>query len=210
MPVTPPTTREPSSSTTIGSSATDAEEDLLRQAPALELLVLLHERDRPGAADGEEEPVDAGLRDLRDVRGVVLRPERRPDPLGDLPAERTELGDEARVLRVREVVVVTDRDDVPPLERVVGVVAHAGHPLRPVRVEPEEVRRPDLERRVLSARGAVDEGVVRSLLRVVGDRDALRARERADQDVDLRPARPDGAPRRAQRPASRPSSPSRM
>ena len=66
---------------------------------------------------------------------------------------------------------------------VVGVVAQAGRPLRAVRVEAEEVRRPDLQRRVLRTGDAVDERLVRMLLGVVGDRDALVTRERADEDV---------------------------
>ena len=66
---------------------------------------------------------------------------------------------------------------------VVRVVAETGRPLRAVRVEPEEVRRLHLERRVLRARDAVDERLVRVLLRVVRDRDALVTRERADEDV---------------------------
>ena len=66
---------------------------------------------------------------------------------------------------------------------VVRVVAQAGRPLRAVRMEAEEVRRLHLQRRVLRAGDAVDERLVRMLLGVVRDRDALVARERADQDV---------------------------
>ena len=70
-------------------------------------------------------------------------------------------------------------------ELVVGDVAQAGVPLRAVPVEAEEVRRLHLERRVLRARGAVDERLVRVLLGVVGHGDRLVAGERADHDVGV-------------------------
>ena len=81
---------------------------------------------------------------------------------------------------------------VLPAELVVRVVAEAGRPLRAVRVEAEEVRRLHLQRRVLRAGDAVDERLVRVLLRVVGDRDALVAGERADRGR-RRPPAPSGA-----------------
>src|SRR4029077_18444890 len=80
-----------------------------------------------------------------------------------------------------------------PAELVVRKVAEAGVPLRAVAVEAEEVRSADLQGRVLRAGRTVDKRLRRVLLRVVGDRDRLVARERADQDVGfhllLRPLR---------------------
>ena len=151
---------------------------------ALLLLVLLDERDQARAADADVQAVDV-VRDLRDVGRVVLLAQRRPDALGDLAADRAELGHEAGQRRVRERVVVTDDRGGLPAEVVVGVVAETGRPLRAVRVEPEEVRRLHLQRRVLRAGDAVDERLVRVLLRVVRDRDALVAGERADHDVGV-------------------------
>ena len=151
---------------------------------ALLLLVLLDEGDQARAADADVEAVDV-VRDLGDVGRVVLLAQRRPDALGDLAADRAELGDEAGQRRVRERVVVTDDRRRLPAEVVVGVVAQTGRPLRAVRVKAEEVRRLHLQRRVLRAGDAVDERLVRVLLRVVRDRDALVTRQRADHDVGV-------------------------
>ncbi len=148
------------------------------------LLVLLEEVDQARAADADVEPVDV-LRDLGDVGRVVLLAQRRPHALGDVAADRAVLGHEAGQRRVRERVVVTDDRGLLPAQRVVGVVAEARGPLRAVRMEAEEVRRLHLERRVLRARDAVDERLVRMLLGVVRDRDALVAGERTDQDVGV-------------------------
>src|SRR5256886_5450949 len=54
------------------------------------------------------------LKKKGDVAAVVLRAERRPDPLGDVPAERAELRHVAGGLRVRERIVVADHDVVLP------------------------------------------------------------------------------------------------
>ena len=120
---------------------------------------------------------------LGDEGRVVLLAERRPHALGDLAADGAELRHEAGERGVRERVVVADDGGGLPVQLVVGVVAETGRPLRAVRMEAEEVRRLHLERRVLRARDAVDERLVRMLLGVVGDRDALITRQRADQDV---------------------------
>ena len=151
---------------------------------ALLLLVLLDEGDQARAADADVQAVDV-VRDLRDVGRVVLLAQRRPDALGHLAADGAELGHEARERRVRERVVVTDDRGGLPAEVVVGVVAKTGRPLRAVRVEAEEVRRLHLQRRVLRAGDAVDERLVRVLLRVVRDRDALVTGQRADHDVGV-------------------------
>ena len=150
----------------------------------LGLLVGLQERDQARAADGDEGAVNVG-RHLLSVGRVVRRVQRREDPLGDLAARGAELRDEAGRRRPAEAVVVGDDRGLPPPELVVGEVAEAGVPLRAVAVEAEEVRRLHLERRVLRARGAVDERLVRVLLGVVGDRDRLVTRERADHDVGV-------------------------
>src|SRR6266508_133474 len=161
----------------------DAAHDLVREIAA-ELLVLLHEGDRSGSADAHEEAVHV-FRDLRDEGGVVLLTERRPEPLRDVAANRAELRHETGDLRVREVVVVADRDDVAPTQRVVGVIAEPRRPLRAVVVEAEEVRRAHLERGVLRTRDPVHEGDSGLFLRVVGYGDALTPRERAHEDVNL-------------------------
>ena len=137
---------------------------------------------RPGAADADHDTVDV-LRDLRDERRVVGLAQRRPDAGRDVAAEGAELGHEAGERRVRERVVVTDDRGRPPAERVVRVVAETGRPLGAIRVEAEEVRRLHLQGRVLGARGAVDERDLGMLQRVVRDRDALVARQRADEDL---------------------------
>src|SRR6185503_4758716 len=160
----------------------DVAHGLLGVDLALLLLVLLHERDQAGAADAVVDAIDV-VRDLGDEGRVVLLTQRRPDALGDLAARRAELGHEAGQRGVRERVVVADDRGLAPAKLVVGVLAETGRPLRTVAVEPEEVRRLHLQRRVLRARGAVDERLVRVLLRVVRDRDALVARQRADEDV---------------------------
>ena len=157
-------------------------DELLGVDRALGLLVGLQERDEARAAHGDERAVDVGLQLLR-VGRVVRRVQRREDPLDDLAARGAELGDEARRRRPAEAVVVGDHRRRPPPELVVGDVAQAGVPLRAVPVEAEEVRGPHLERRVLRARGAVDERLGRVLLGVVGHGDRLVAGERADHDV---------------------------
>ena len=60
---------------------------------------------------------------------VVLRCPGHPHPPRDRPAERAELGDEARHLRLVERVVPDDRDAVAPAERLVGVGPEPRRPL---------------------------------------------------------------------------------
>ena len=122
---------------------------------------------------------------LLGVGRVVRRVQRREDPLRDLAARRAELRDEAGRRRPAEAVVVGHDRGRLPAELVERDVAETGVPLRAVTVEAEEVRRLHLERRVLRARGAVDERLVRVLLGVVGDRDRLVAGQRADHDVGI-------------------------
>ena len=157
-------------------------QELLGVDRPLGLLVGLQERDQSGAADGDERTVDV-VRQLLSEGRVVRRVQRREDPLGDLSAGRAELRDEAGHRRPAEAVVVADHRRRPPTELVVGQVAQAGVELRAVTVEAREVRRPHLERGVLRAGRTVDEGLLRVLLGVVGHRDRLIARERADHDV---------------------------
>ena len=173
--VTTPTMRSPELLLDDRVGHEDAAHDLVGEV-ALELGVLVHECDRARPAHAEEEAVDV-VGYLGDEGRVVLLAEGRPEPVlwQHLAAERAELGHEARHLRVREVVVVCQGGDVAPAEHVVGVGAEACRPLRSVRVEAEEVGRLDLEGRVLSARGAVDERDLRELLGVVRHGDALAA-----------------------------------
>src|SRR6266851_3581973 len=158
--------------------------DVLGVQGAVELLVLLEARDEAGAADADEQAVDA-LGDLGDERRVVGRAQRRPDAIciRNAAADRAELCDEAGERRVRKRVVVADHSGGSPAELVVGVVAETGRPLRPVWVEAEEVRGLDFQGCVLGARDAVEEGLVRLGLGVVRHGDALVTGERADQDV---------------------------
>src|SRR6185295_14756309 len=167
-----------------GGAPEQVADELLGLDRALGLLVGLQERDEARAADGHEGAVHVGGHLLRERR-VVGRVQRREDPLGDLAAGRAELRDEARRRGPAEAVVVGDDRGLAPAELVVGHVAEARVPLRAVAVEAEEVRRLHLERRVLRARGAVDERLVRVLLGVVGHRDRLVAGERADHDVGV-------------------------
>ena len=148
----------------------------------LRLLIGLEEGDQARATHGDEDAVDVA-RDLLRVGRVVRRVQRREHPLRDLAARRAEVGDEAGRRRPAEAVVVGDHSGLAPVQLVVGDVAQAGVPLRAVSVEPEEVRRLDLQRRVLRARGAVDERLGGMLLGVVGHRDGLVTGERADHDV---------------------------
>src|SRR5437870_2920337 len=122
--------------------------------------------------------------DERDHRGVVLAAERHPRLDRHLAAQLAVLGHEPLHLRIGEGVVLGDHHHllVALVERG---LAEADHPLAAIGVEAEEVRRRIDERRRLRARGAVDEGDVGLGLRVLLDRDALRARKRADHDVDL-------------------------
>ena len=101
----------------------------------------------------------------------------------DVAAGLAELGHEAEHLRVGEGIVLGDGGDVLVALLVEGVGAEAGHPLRAVGREAEEVRRRIAQRGVLRGRGAVDEGHVRLGLGVVLDREALVAGERADDDL---------------------------
>src|SRR4051794_33600806 len=130
-------------------------DELLALDRAVRLLVRLQERDQPGSADRDERAVDV-RRHLLGVRRVVGRVQRREDPLRDVAADAAELGDEARRRRPREAVVVRDDRGRLPLQLVVREVAETGVPLRTVTVEAEEVRRLDLQRRVLCARRPVD------------------------------------------------------
>src|SRR5439155_5605809 len=61
----------------------------------------------------------------------------------------------------------------------------------------EEVRRFHAQRRLLRSRGTVDKRLIRLLLRIIGDRDALVAREWAQQDINADVL--DQAPRLGQR-----------
>ena len=101
----------------------------------------------------------------------------------DVAADGAEVGDEARRRRPAEAVVVGDHRGGVPSGVVVQGVAESGVPLRTVTVEPEEVRRLHLQRRVLRAGDPVDERDLGMILGVVGDGDALVARERPDDDV---------------------------
>src|SRR3954449_1146725 len=167
-----------------GGAPEQVADELLGLDRTLGLLVGLQERDEARAADSHEGAVHVG-RHLLGVGRVVGRVQRREDPLGDLTAGRAELGDEARRRRPGEAVVVRDDRGLLPPQLVVRDVTQPGVPLGAVPVEAEEVRRLHLERRVLRARGAVDERLVRVLLGVVGDRDRLVARQRADHHVGV-------------------------
>src|SRR3954471_21634115 len=159
-------------------------DELLGLDRALGLLVGLQERDQARATHGHEGAVDVG-RHLLGIGRVVGRVQRREDPLGDLTAGRAELRDEAGRRRPGEAVVVGDDRGLLPPERVVGDVTKASVPLGAVPVEAEEVRRLHLERRVLRARGAIDEGLVGMLLGVVGHGDRLVTGQRSDHDVGV-------------------------
>ena len=93
-------------------------------------------------------------------------------------------GHEALDLGVREAVILGDQEHLL-VALGEGDIAQAHHPLRAFGVEAVEVGRRILQRRRLRARRAVDEDHLGMGLRVVLDRDALVARERADHDVDL-------------------------
>src|SRR5260370_5648328 len=156
--------------------------DVLGVERPVELLILLEECDQTRPAHADEQAVEA-LGDLRDERGVVGRAERRPDPVGDIATDRTELRNETGVGGVRERVVVADHGRRAPAESVVRVVAKPRRPLRPVRVGAEEVRSLYLQGRVLGAGDAVQEGLVRLRLGVVRHGDTLITGEGADHDV---------------------------
>src|SRR6202158_508568 len=156
--------------------------DVLGVERPVELLVLLEECDQTRTTHSDEQPVET-LGDLCDERGVVGRAERGPDAVGDVATDRAELRDESGERGVWERVVVADHGRGAPAERVVRVVAETGRPLRPVGVEAEEVRSLNLESRVLGARDAVEECLVRLRLGVVGHGDALVTGEGADHDV---------------------------
>ena len=182
---------------TAGIGANHARRELLelpRRAPeqvadelvpvdrAVSLLIGLQERDETGAAYCNESAVDV-RRHLLCIGRVVGRVQRREHPLGDIAAHRAEFRDEPCGRRPREAVVVRHDRGGLPAQLVVGEVAEAGVPHRAVTVEAEEVRRLHLQRRVLSAGGAVDERLRGMLLCVVGDGDRLVPRERADHHV---------------------------
>ena len=147
------------------------------------LLERLERGDRARTADDPEVAVHLVRGgQLPHIGRVVGRVQRREDPLRDLAAGCAEVSDDPCARRPGEAVVVHDDGrGLPAL--LVHEVADAGVPLRTVAVVAEEVRRPHLERRVLRARGAVDERLRRMRLRIVRHGDRLVTRQRADQDV---------------------------
>jgi hypothetical protein len=96
-----------------------------------------------------------------------------------------EVEHESHHLRVGEVVVLGDGHDLLVALVLEGVLAQPRLPLHAVGGEAEEVRRRVPESGVLGGRGAVDEGDLRLRLGVILHGQALGARERSDQDVDL-------------------------
>ena len=168
--------------------AEEREEEVADHLLRVDRPVLLREglqrRARARSADDPEVAVHlVGRRQLLDVRRVVGVRRGCEDALRDLAAPCTELGDEAGARRVAEAVVVHEDRRFAPTETLVGKLTCTGVPLSAVAVVAEEVLRPDLERRLLTARGAVQEGLLRMRLRVVRDGDTLVTGERADHDL---------------------------
>ena len=151
---------------------------------AARLLVLVEEVDRVGAAEAEIDRVDV-VGQRGDGRGEILGAERHPLAVRHLPAHAAEFEHEAEHLRVDEGIILADRRDLAIALGLIGVVAEADLPLRAVHVEAEEVRRGIDVGRLLRARGGVDEGQLGVGLGEVLHRDALVARQRRQQDLDV-------------------------
>lgn len=102
---------------------------------------------------------------------------------------------EAHDVRVSERVAGGHRGDLPPALGTDDMLAEARAPLQAIGAEPEEVRRRITPGRLARAGPAVDAGLVRNGPGVIADGDALRARERSDDEVH--PVLPDQLPRLA-------------
>ena len=146
-----------------------------------EIGIAAHELHRIRSGEAVEHAID--LADLRDIGRVIRRDERRPQLLDDLAAVVLEHALEARHLLVAESEVLGDRRRALVLELLGGVVAHDVAALRRGR------RRADDERiglalgHVLGGGEADQRG--RVVADVVGDRQQLERRERAEDHVDL-------------------------
>ena len=183
-PAYEPAIRRPRSANVPGR----AEEQVAHVLLGVHLTVLLLERlergERARAADGPEVAVSlVGRVELRHVRRVVGRVQRREHALGDLATQCAELRDEPCGRRPAERIVVHDHVGLAPAEHVVCDPTRSGIPLRAVAVPAEEVRCTHDHRRVERAGRAVDERLRRMRLGVLRHGDRLVARERPDQDV---------------------------
>ena len=154
---------------------------------AVRLLVRLQRSGGTRTADDPEVPVHlVRRRELPDERSVVGRVQRREHALGDVAADRAEVGDHACSRRPAEAVVVHHDRGFPPTELLVGDLSDARVPLGAVAVVAEEVLRGDLHRRVLRPGRADDE----RLRRMPGPSRPSRVhrlvtRQRSDHDVGV-------------------------
>ena len=123
------------------------------------------------------------IRQLLHIRRVVGRPQRWEHPRNHIATNATELGDKARRGRPTEAVVVSDNRRRVPTQLVVENVTDTSVPLCTVAVEPEEVRRLNMHRRLLRPGNAVQERNLRMVLGVVRDSNRLITRKWADHHI---------------------------